>query len=198
MPQISEMLRTIFSDTELIQKDCDEAVAKGAAVYAKRIAQKAKRFSVRQSFTPKRLNRISARSYGIAALLGDYGEKKICNMIFKSADLPASVSRKFYTSIDNQKKVNISVYETTATERYADIDERTLLGNCELIIDGDIPRKSEILVDFNLRQDGTLTVEGREPKGQTSVRAVMESRALLNADELIAQKDTVNKLIMKE
>ena len=119
-------------------------------------------------------------------------------MIFKSADLPASVSKKFYTSIDNQKKVNISVYETTATERYADIDERTLLGNCELIIDGDIPRKSEILVDFNLRQDGTLTVEGREPKGQTSVRAVMESRALLNADELIAQKDTVNKLIMKE
>ena len=53
-------------------------------------------------------------------------------------------------------------------------------------------------MDFNLRQDGTLTVEGREPKGQTSVRAVMESRALLNADELIAQKDTVNKLIMKE
>lgn len=198
MPQISEMLQTIFPDTELIQKDCDEAVAKGAAVYAKRIAQKAKRFSVRQSFTPKRLNRISARSYGIAALLGDFGEKKICNMIFKSADLPASVSKKFYTSIDNQKKVNISVYETTATERYADIDERTLLGNCELIIDGDIPRKSEILVDFNLRQDGTLTVEGKEPKGQTSVRAVMESRALLNADELIAQKDTVNKLIMKE
>ena len=49
-----------------------------------------------------------------------------------------------------------------------------------------------------MRQDGTLIVEGREPKGRTGVRAVMESRALLNADELIAQKDTVNKLVMKE
>ena len=198
MPQISELLRIMFHDTELIQKDCDEAVAKGAAVYAKRIAQKSKRFTVRQSFTPKKLNRISARSYGIAALLGDFGEKKICNMIFKSADLPASVSKKFYTSIDNQKKVNISVYETTAAERYVDLDDRMLLGNCELHIEGELPRRSEILVDFNLRQDGTLTVEGREPKGQTSVKAVMESRALLNAEELIEQKNTVNKLIMKE
>lgn len=198
MPQIIELLRTVFPDTELIQKDCDEAVAKGAAVYAKRIAQKAKRFRVRQSFAPKKLNRISARSYGIAALLGDFGEKRICNMIFKSADLPASVSKKFYTSVNNQKKVNISVYETPVTERYADLDDRMLLGNCELHIEGELPRRSEILVDFYLRQDGTLTVEGREPKGQTSVRAVMESRALLDAGELIAQKDAVNKLIMKE
>ena len=119
-------------------------------------------------------------------------------MIFKSADLPASVSKKFYTSIDNQKKVNISVYETTATERYAELDDRMLLGNCELHIEGELPRRSEIVVDFNLRQDGTLTVEGREPRGKTSVRAVMESRALLNANELIEQKDIVNKLIMKE
>lgn len=198
MPQISEMLQSLFPNTEIIQKDCDEAVAKGAAVYAKRIAEKSKRFSVRQSFIPKKLNRISARSYGLAVLLGDFGDKKICNMIFKSTDLPVRVSKKFYTSIDNQKKVNISVYETTAVERFVDIDEHLLLGNCELSIEGNLPRKSEIIVDFSLRQDGTLTVEGREPKGQTSVKAVMESRALLNAEELMVQKELVNNLVLKE
>lgn len=198
MPQIGNMLRTFFPDTEIIQKDCDEAVAKGAAVYAKQLAEGGKTRSVKQSFVHKTLNRISARSYGIAALLGDYGEKKICNMIYKSTDLPVSVSKKFFTSIENQKIVNIAVYENEISERYVDIDEKFLLGKCVLHIEGDVPRKSEIIVDFHLKQDGTLTVEGREPHGGTSVKTTMESRAMLNAHELIEQKSEVEKMFWVE
>lgn len=195
MPQIDNLLRTIFPDTEMVRKDCDEAVAKGAAVFGKMLSEKGKVLQVNRSFVPKRLNRISARSYGIAVLLGENGEKKICNMIYKSSELPISVARKFYTSLENQKEVNIFVYETTTSERYVDINERLLLGKCVLKIEGDIPKKSEIFVDFVLKTDGTLVVEGKEPKGNTSVRAVMESQALLSAGELLVQKNVVEEMV---
>lgn len=198
MLQIEELLRTIFPDTEIIRKDCDEAVAKGAAVYTKVLSGEGKRFNIRQSFTHKRLNRISARSYGIAALLGDYGEKKICNMIFKNAELPISVSKKFFTSIENQKSVNIAVYESLASERYVDIDDDLFLGECVLHIDGNLPEKSEIVVDFQLKQDGTLSVEGHEPKGKTCVKAIMESRVLFDKQELIEQRKAVDEMLLNE
>ena len=72
--------------------------------------------------------------------------------------------------------MNISVYETTVNERYVDIEDRFLLGKCVLNIEGDIPKKSEIFVHFILKENGILTVEGREPKGNTSVQAVMKLR----------------------
>lgn len=194
MSQIENLLKGLFPDAPIVRKDCDEAVAKGAAVYGKMLSEKGKMVRIRHSFVPKKLNRISARSYGIAALLGEHGQRKICNMIYKSSELPVKVSRKFFTSTENQQVVNIFVYETTANERYVDIEDRYFLGKCILNIEGNIPKKSEIFVDFVLKQDGTLMVEGREPKGNTSVRAVMESRALLSAEELLTQKKVVEDM----
>ena len=127
-------------------------------------------------------------------LLEILAKKKICNILFKNMRLPMSVTKRFFTSIADQKTVNILVYETTTTEKIVDIRDEHLLGKCVLNIEEKIPRKSEIMVDFHLKEDGILTVEGREPRGKTSVRAVMESRALLNSDELELQAEEVNSM----
>ncbi len=196
MPQIEQLLRKLFPDTEIIAKDQDEAVAKGAAVYAKILSgtSKEKRLSVKKSFKPKHLNRVSTRSYGLAARLGDDGERKICNMIFRSAELPISKKKYFFTSCENQKKVNLRVYETTSNERYVDINPDDLLGNCMLEITDDIPKGSDIEVTFTLNENGILTLEGREPKSGKTVKVTMESKALLEADEIMVQKGDIDKL----
>lgn len=97
MTQIEQLLRRLFPDTEIVAKDQDEAVAKGAAVYAKMLSgtSKEKMLSIKQSFRPKHLNRVSTRSYGLAALMGENGERKICNMIFRSEELPVSKKKYF-------------------------------------------------------------------------------------------------------
>lgn len=197
MPQIERLLRELFSDTDIIAKDQDEAVAKGAAIYAKLLSDSSKgiKLSVKKSFKPKRLNRISTRSYGLAALLGDGGEQKICNMIFRSAELPISKKKFFYTSCENQKQVNLRVYETTSNERYVDINAEAFLGNCILEITDDLPKGSDIEVTFTLNENGILALEGREPKSGKSVKTTMESKALLEADELMAQKGNIENLM---
>lgn len=197
MIQIENLLREFFPDTEIIAKDQDEAVAKGAAIYAKLISNSSDgtRFSVKKSFKPKKLNRISTRSYGLMALLGEGGERKICNMIYRLAELPAIKKKTFYTSCDNQKVVNLQVYETTSNDRYVTITKDAFLGNCILEISDDIPKGSDIEVTFILNENGTLSIEGREPKSGINVRTSMESKALLEADELLEQKSSIENMV---
>lgn len=197
MNQIERMLREFFPDTEIIAKDQDEAVSKGAAIYAKLLSDNAmgKRFSVKKSFKPKKLNRISTRSYGLVALLGEGGERKICNMIYRSAELPATKKKTFYTSCDNQKVVNLQVYETTSNDRYVAITKDAFLGNCILEITNNIPKGSDIAVTFTLNENGTLSIEGKEPKSGRNVKATMESKALLAEDELLEQKGSIENMV---
>lgn len=196
MTQIEQLLRRLFPDTEIVAKDQDEAVAKGAAVYAKMLSgtSKEKMLSIKQSFRPKHLNRVSTRSYGLAALMGENGERKICNMIFRSEELPVSKKKYFFTSCENQKQVNLRVYETTSKERYVDIHPDALLGNCVLEIPDDLPKGADIEVTFILNEDGILSLEGREPKSGKTVKITMESKALLESDEVMIQKGDIDKL----
>ena len=178
MPQVEKMLGVIFPETEIIAVDQDEAVAKGAAVYAKLLSlkSKGKRYSVKKSFKPKLLNRISPRSYGIVALQGNERKRKVCNMIYRSEKLPLNRQRTFYTSCMNQKFVNLRVYETISNEKFLDIDPDAFLGNCIMKIPIDIPEGSEIQVTFTLNENGTLSIEGKEPKSGCRVKATMESK----------------------
>lgn len=196
MPQIERLLRELFPGTDIISKDQDEAVAKGAAVYAKLLSEssKEKRLSVKKSFEPKQLVRISTRTYGLAVMMDEGGEQKVCNMIFRSSELPISKMRIFGTSCENQKEVDLRVFETTSNERYIDINPNELLGNCILEITDDLPKGSNIEVTFTLNENGVLTLEGREPKSGKHVETTMESKALLKANEIVVQKGDIEKL----
>lgn len=197
MVQIERMLREFFPNTEIVAKDQDEAVAKGAAVYAKALSNpsKNKTFSVKRTFKPKKLNRISTRSYGLEALLGDGGERRICNMIYRSEELPIVKKKSFFTSCENQKVVNLKVYETTSNERYVKINPKALLGNCILKIPNDIPKASNIDITFVLNENGILSIEGVEPISGKSIKATMESKALLEAEEILEQKENIETMV---
>ena len=75
-----------------------------------------------------------------------------------------------------------------------DINPDALLGNCILEITDDIPKGSDIEVTFTLNENGILALEGREPKSGKTVEVTMESKALLEADEIMVQKGDIDKL----
>lgn len=197
MRQIDRLLRELFPTTEIIAKDQDEAVARGAAVYAKLISDTShdKRLVVKKSYKPKHLNRISTRSFGLAAMIGEDGERKVCNIIFRSEELPIVKRKSFYTSCENQRLVNLRVYETTSNERYINVREDSLLGNCILEIEGDLPKGSDIDVTFTLNENGILSLEGREPRSGKTVKTTMKSKALLEADEIMEQKGDIDTMV---
>ena len=204
MPQIRSLLAEFFPYSRMGSGDADRAVANGAAIYGwiKYNGQKPgsrnadKLYEVKKLFTPRVLNRISSRSYGLAALIGDDGEEKIYNFILKGDGVPVSVTKELYTAYANQKVVNIRIYETTGFERYADPDDKWLLGTCTLKIDRDLPEHSPISVVFNLREDGRLQVEARELRGKNRIQVSLESKALLNEEAVEREKRRLDKLVM--
>ena len=204
MPQIRTLLAEFFPYSRMGSGDADRAVANGAAIYGwiKYNGQKPgsrntdKLYEVRKMFTPRVLNRISSRSYGLAALIGDDGEEKIYHFILKGDGVPVSVTKELYTAYSNQRIVNIRIYETTLFERYVDPDEKWLLGTCTLSIDKDLPEHSPILIRFTIREDGRLQVEAKEKKGGNRIQVELESRALLNEEAVEREKRRLDKLVM--
>ena len=191
MPQIEKLLKQqdLFPKAELSARDQDEAVARGAAVYAQNFETDQK------MFRPKKLKRISPYSYGIKALVNvEKKIVKISNMISKNAELPVKVSRKFQTAEDGQKQVNISVYESVKDGAYLELSDGALLGSRTLEIQGELPAQSELLVSFTLNEDGTLVAVGEEPKGKTKVDVVIEPKALHGAEELMKQKKRLEEM----
>jgi len=194
MPQISSLFRQLFPFTDMSIPDPDEAVAKGAAVYAKMLEDSTNPYEIRHSFEVKNVRRASSRSYGIETAVEELDAgSRITNLIYKNAELPVTAKEKFLTRYDNQKEARIRIFETLSSKRFAEVDDKYLLGSCNLEIRGNLPKRSEIEIEMTLNEDGTLTVTGREPKGNTKIRTTMSSKALLSPSNLVAQKKVVDE-----
>lgn len=174
MPQIKDLVERVFPKVSIASKNPDEAVALGAAVYAKRISASQKEMEIKHSYRNKELKTVSARSYGIAVQLGDDGEKKIFNMIPRGTQLPITVARSFYTKEKNQKEVTMRIYESMSKDTLIDIDKKELLGTGQLKIQKSLPKYSSVGMKFTLGLDGVLVIEGEEKKGNTKAKLILE------------------------
>lgn len=178
MPQIQQVLRSFFPGAEIIAKDVDQAVAQGAAIYA-RMLQDEEQPSIRRCFENpeiKKLNRVTGRSYGIAAFAGK--ERKVSNMILRNAALPQETEKIYYTKYENQRSVSIHVYENIQDRSHIGLSEAAHIGMCQLQIKGDLPIGSPITIILSLDEKGTLHVKGREESGLTEAETYMDTQAL--------------------
>jgi molecular chaperone DnaK (HSP70) len=207
MPQITKGIREIYPDVSIYEKDQDQAVAKGAAIYAKALLSEEQLKVNKGAFSAskkadgsdvkiKKLHRVTGRSYGVAAYVGDH-ERKVCNMIMQNEELPVSKEKVFYTKYDNQRQVSLEVFESTESNRYEEITDASAIGKCCLEIKGDIPKYSPIIVNIRLEENGTLCVYGHEESGDTEVSARMETQALLSPGELKAERTQVEEVFVK-
>lgn len=198
MPQIEQGIASIYPGVDIFAKDRDQAVAKGAAIYAEAL-MKEKQPSVSRSekMKPvKKLNRVTSRSYGIAAFTGE-DEKKVCNMLFQNEELPTEKEDVFYTRYDHQTQAALEVFESIDAQKYKEIGEASLLGKCCLHINGNLPKHSPIIVNLRLEENGVLHVHGYEKSGKTEVTAHMQTKALLSGDDLIVEKQQVDDIYLK-
>ena len=210
MPQIIAGIKKIYGDINIYEKDVDQAVAKGAAIYASLLNEKQPEIQQNQSkdkgttgrsggsdVKAKELRCVTSRSYGILAFVGET-EKKISNMIFQNTEVgPASKTVKaYYTKYDNQREVALKIYEDTMSVSHVDKEEGTFLGKCYLKIQGNLPQNSPIKVEMSLDENGTLFIRGSEESGKTEVTAYIETNALLRPDELVKERAQVEDVFV--
>ena len=197
MPQIRVLLDELFPGKNVSAKDVDCAVAKGAAVYARMLQAEEQPAVVKMFDNPetKKLKRIVGRSYGISAYVDGTDHRKVFNMIYKSSVLPAEGDNVFYTRYDNQKTVSLKIHENNESTYATELTESTLIGECELKVNGNLPVGTPIYTILTLDENGMLYAKGYEKTGQTEIETHIQTEALLEEGDLIAEQEQIAAML---
>lgn len=184
MPQVGNAIRQKYPGAKYRMFEPSQAVAKGAAIYAKfgcvyvpspspiptppgQDSQGGKGISEK----PIILNRALSKTFGVLALIEENGTEKerVSNIIFRNAKLPATNERAYYPSRDKQSQVEVEVFEndtyydktnatTESASRVTPIEMSSKIGSflIDLPSPSEVSRNDEICVLFNAAADGTL------------------------------------------
>lgn len=197
MPQIRALLDELFPGKNVSAKDVDCAVAKGAAVYARMLQTEEQPAVVKMFDNPgtKNLKRIAGRSYGISAYIAGTEEEKVWNMIYKNSGLPDEGEHVFQTRYANQRTVLLEIYENNENAYKTEVEDSTLIGKFVLEINGDLPVGTPIYTSLKLDENGMLHAKGYEKTGNTEIETYIQTNALLEEGDLIAEQEQIAAML---
>jgi molecular chaperone DnaK (HSP70) len=193
MPQVAAMIERDYHVTPILS-DPDEAVAKGAAIYAgnekayndfaqdeaaktgKTVEEikednlvtgeldaKYARYSGGTVNGGVKINitNVLSRTYGVAAL-DETGTLKIYNMLMINDKLPATKTKTFATICDNQKSVQVKIFESRSTEDCIEIDGKTPLTAFDMKFKQAVPQGTPVVETLALDNSGILHIVAEE------------------------------------
>ena len=150
MPQVKKKIEETYKKP-VSMFDPDEAVAKGAAIYAhninayniileeeakkrgktaEEIQQEIERGNISLPATSGggtaiklNISNVSSRTYGVKTIDTSTNQEIISNIIYQNDPLPATNKETYLTMVNNQSGVNFDLFETTAKEDIEDPEE---------------------------------------------------------------------------
>ena len=221
MPQVKEALSEKYRDCKIQFLEPDEAVAKGAAIHAVNVYLNNKKAIEDKTFNPKKksgLNpedykedlKVDKRSMSIGGIQREVimattksfavkiknrvGKIECFNMIIKNNSLEKGfieVSDEFCTEVDNQRCVDIRIYENDFMEKTFDVDEEFFIGNAILELPANLPKGSPLKITLKLNSEGILEVDGLDETGNNKVNVKMETKGVMSDEKFEEVKELV-------
>ena len=139
---------------------------------------------------------IMATTKSFAVMIRDSVTRKLkCfNMIIKNNSLEKGfieVSDEFCTDVDNQRSVDIRIYENDFMEKTFDVDEEFFIGNAVLELPANLPKGSPLKVTLKLNSEGILEVDGLDETGNNKVNVKMETKGVMSDEKFEEVKELV-------
>ena len=210
MPQVTKALINKYNMEPKILEP-DEAVAKGAAIYAVKKAYENENKNPISNDTddpivvnPKisisgkirNITVATTKSYAIEVLVNN--EPKCYNMIIKNQSMPngsISISKIFGTSEANQETCELVVYESDFMEEYFEIAEDFVLGTAILELPENLPAGSPIEITFTLNTEGILEVRGVDKTANREVNVTMQAKGIMSEEKINELKEKSKKIV---
>lgn len=134
---------------------------------------------------------VTSRSFGTIAFRDmsaeDAGEV-LYNLILKNDELPAKMTKQFYTVAENQASVHIRVLESLSSERHARPEEGTTIGEAVLDLPEGLAAGSPLEIEFILNESGLLELFAKELKQGRAVEARFETTDTISDFEVSEAK----------
>jgi molecular chaperone DnaK len=178
MPMVGRMLESLSG----IQPDRgvhpDEAVARGAAIYAHYF------LCLRGDQGPAppfEVVNVNAHSLGIESLDPVTLRKSNVILIPKNSPLPARVTKEFLTKSDGQASVAIRVLEGEASSR----GECTIIGQTAITgVPPNLPKGTPVDVTYEYAANGRLSVRARLRTGLHAVNLELQRQSALSSEHV--------------
>lgn len=178
MPQVAKMIQEEYKVKAALQ-DPDEAVAKGAAIYAQdrsaykiALEQEARRTGKTEeellvegnvsNIGGLTITNVLSCTYGVQ-VYDDVSDKSyIRNMLFVNQPLPANATKTFSTSVPSQTGVDITIFESRSTEDTLAIGNRKPLTVISMRFTNPVPAGTPLDLTLTLDNSGILHVQAIE------------------------------------
>ena len=175
MPQVRERLEKEFAGIAIEINEPNEAVAKGACIYAyekatngeyktiypvdRSISGGGNSKSISEGWT---FEDVAKKSYGVKAYDNNNGEKilKIFNLIKKDTKLEVSKTETFETDCINQTSVSIELFENEYTDESIDVESGNNVANAILSGIPKTGKKEKIDLKITMNKDGVIIITG--------------------------------------
>ncbi len=168
MPMVGRMLRELSGLEPDHTVNPDEAVARGAALYAAHLLEKEAGAEGRAGFT---ITNVNSHSLGVEGIDPETLRKKNVVLIPRNTPLPAKFTERFATRSENQRSIAVQIIE----------GESSMPGECTAIgrtvirdLPEGLPKTWPIEVTFEYAENGRLTVKAVVPGTHQGTTLEME------------------------
>lgn len=148
-PNIWTKIEEAFPDVELMRYDPLNAVARGAALYA------------RSYFKTHDVNLTSILSKTYGLKMGIDGTERVCNILYRNVQLPIKRTVTCRPKMDDQTELSIEVYENKSDTSIPDseVSQSRLINKFSVPLEGRISRgKTKITIEMESNYEGIVTI----------------------------------------
>jgi molecular chaperone DnaK len=185
MPMVREMLHKLSGLEPDHRVHPDEAVARGAAIYARWLMDSKPTSGKRPTF---QVTNASSHSLGIEGVDPTTQRRRNAILIPRNTPLPARVTDRFVTRKPNQTSIVIKVLEGEST----DPDACTLIG-CTSIrqLPPGLPAEWPVEITYEYAANGRLSIRGQVQGTDRWVEMELEREGMLSGEQLGRWKQVV-------
>lgn len=167
IPYIAERLTRFMGKEPSKEMNPDEAVAIGAALYAKTNVKSEEQ----TQFTD-----VCSHSIGVV-VINDMGMEENERIILRNSKLPIEKQERFRTIVANQKKIDLTVTEG----EFRELTDVTIIGNFEIELPPGVPKDSRIVLKISLDERQLIHIHVSLP--DVGVEQEYHMKRIANMDE---------------
>ncbi|MBU4272197.1 MAG: Hsp70 family protein [Planctomycetes bacterium] len=187
MPMVGRMLRELSGMEPDHTVNPDEAVARGAALYAAHLLDKESGNEARAGLS---ITNVNSHSLGVEGIDPETLRKKNVVLIPRNTPLPAKFTERFVTRSENQRSIAVQILE----------GESSMPGECTAIgrtvirdLPEGLPKNWPIEVAFEYAENGRLTVKAVVPGTHQGATLDMERSVGVSRESVARWKQPIDE-----